>query len=242
MAKPKMITGSQIGTTVARLIDQHPHIKTQTGLAAATGIAQSTIGRIIRGESMPSADYAQRIASALGADVRTIYGETIAPAIAPISAPLKTWEHKTELPPGDFALLRKLTVKIDLIQGTQVAKISMDESSQTQVFRAAWIRRLGSPPDKLAYMIKAGQSMEPRIYEGDELAVDTSQQDIVDGHVYALWYNGGERVKRLYRLPSGGLRIKSDNASFDPVDVSPEHAANICILGRVVHISGGGGL
>jgi phage repressor protein C with HTH and peptisase S24 domain len=65
---------------------------------------------------------------------------------------------------------------------------------------------------------------------------------VQDGKVYALWYDGGERVKRLFRLPGGGLRIVSDNTRFPTVEVQPSEIEHVRVIGRVVHRSGTGGL
>lgn len=51
----------------------------------------------------------------------------------------------------------------------------------------------------------------------------------------------GERVKRLFRLPGGALRIKRDNPAFDSIDVPPGEIENVRVIGRVVHRSGTGG-
>ena len=84
--------------------------------------------------------------------------------------------------------------------------------------------------------------MEPRIQDGDALVVDQAQTQVVDGGVFALWYEGGERVKRLYRLPGGRLRITSDNPSYGPIELSAEETELVRIIGRVVHVAGQGGL
>lgn len=84
--------------------------------------------------------------------------------------------------------------------------------------------------------------MEERIQHGDALVVDTSQTDVMDGKVYALWYDGGERVKRLYRLPGGVLRIQSDNPKHPTIEVPASEMEHVRIIGRVVHVSGEGGL
>ncbi|WP_420796372.1 S24 family peptidase [Alicycliphilus denitrificans] len=69
-------------------------------------------------------------------------------------------------------------------------------------------------------------------------------QDGVAGalQIYALWYDGGERVKRLYRLPGGVLRIQSDNTKYPEIEVQPSEMEHIRIIGRIVHVAGEGGL
>jgi phage repressor protein C with HTH and peptisase S24 domain len=244
MAKPKIPSGSGIGEKIKRLMEEHPHIKTQTDLAGKTSIAQSTIGRIIRGESMPSADYLQRIASALEADVATILGDGNTSLQSALSRmrPLLTWEHPDDLPPGEFALVKRLAVKLSAGNGHEQVEVLLDQEKQPQAFRADWIRKMGLKPASLACLEATGHSMEPRIQDGDGLVIDRSQTDVQDGRVYALWYDGGERVKRLYRLPGGGLRIASDNPAFAPIDLQHDSLARITILGRVVHVAGEGGL
>lgn len=112
-----------------------------------------------------------------------------------------------------------------------------------QAFRADWIRSERLKPSKLACMTAKGDSMQPSIWDGDSLVVDTSASEVTDGKVYALWYEGGERVKRLYRLPGGGLRIKSDNPAFETIELgSASSLEHVRIVGRVVHRSGKGGL
>lgn len=244
MAKPKIDPGSTIGDNIARLMAEHPHVKTQTDLAAATGIGQSSIGRIIRKESMPSADFLQRIALALGSDVATLLGDSNQPLQSGIMGmrPILTWEHEEDLPPGEFALIRRVSVKLSAGNGHEHVDIELDQEKQPQAFRADWIRKMGLKPANLASMEASGNSMAPRIQHGDGLVIDLGQTEVQDGRVYALWYDGGERVKRLTRLPGGGLRIASDNPGYAPIDLHPEHLAHVRIIGRVVHVAGEGGL
>jgi phage repressor protein C with HTH and peptisase S24 domain len=126
--------------------------------------------------------------------------------------------------------------------GRNQVEIEFNEQ-QPQAFRAEWVRQQHLRPRKLAAMTARGNSMEPTIHDSDSLLVDTSQTEVIDGKVYALWYEGGERVKRLYRMPGGGLRIRSDNASEHPeIVLGADYAGHVRIIGRVVHRSGTGGL
>jgi phage repressor protein C with HTH and peptisase S24 domain len=240
MAKPKISDDAGIGEKIKRLMGSHPHIKTQTDLAGKTSIAQSTIGRIIRGESMPSAEYLRRIALALGVDIRELHDSNT--EIVTSLRPILTWEFDEELPPGEFALVRRLGVRLSAGNGHEHVQVFPDQERPPVAFRADWIRKMGLRPSSLASMTADGTSMEPRIQHGDAMVVNTAQKDVVDGKVYALWYDGGERVKRLYRLPGGGLRIASDNPAFAPIDLQHDSLEHVTILGRVVHVAGEGGL
>lgn len=157
--------------------------------------------------------------------------------------PIRAWEFEDELPPGEFVLVPRLDVQLSAGQGSGSSQVEIHfNEQQPQAFRAEWIRQQHLKPRKLAAMTASGDSMEPTIHDGDSLLIDTSRRDVIDGRVYALWYEGGERVKRLYRLPGGGLRIKSDNAAYGPIELGPEYLGHVRVIGRVVHRSGTGGL
>lgn len=164
------------------------------------------------------------------------------PARAPSLAPILAWEHEDELPPGEYVMVPRLEVKLSAGDGREQVQLEFNEA-QPQAFRADWLRGRKLKPKKLAAMTAQGNSMEPAIYDSDSLLVDTGQVDVQDGKVYALWYEGGERVKRLYRLPGGGLRIRSDNAAEHPeIVLGPEYHGHVRIIGRVVLRTGAGGL
>lgn len=164
-------------------------------------------------------------------------------------SPLRTWEHESDLPEGEYAFIPRLDVRLSAghgaEQGTLGLQLEIDfiKDQRPLAFRTDWIRRNHLRPNKLASMTASGDSGEPRIHDGDALVVDTSQCEIVDGRLYALWYDGGERVKRLYLLPGGGLLIRSDNeAKYPPLTLKAEQAESVRIIGRVVHVAGEGGL
>lgn len=155
--------------------------------------------------------------------------------------PILAWEHPDDLPEGDFVMIPRLDVHLSAGGGRDQVEIELTKD-MPQAFRTEWIRLQRLRPSKLAAMRASGESMEPTIHDGDSLLVDTGDTRVVDGKVYALWYDGGERVKRLSRLPGGGLRIESDNRRFSTVEVPPGELEHVRIIGRIVHRSGTGGL
>ncbi|MGC4366530.1 LexA family transcriptional regulator [Hydrogenophaga sp. R2] len=155
--------------------------------------------------------------------------------------PILAWEHEQDLPAGEFVMIPRLDVRLSAGNGHEQVEIEFTKA-MPQAFRAEWIREQKLKPSKLAAMTADGDSMEPAIFDGDSLLIDTSQTLVQDGRVYALWYDGGERVKRLFRLPGGGLRITSDNPQHPTIEVGAASIEHVRILGRVVHRSGRGGL
>lgn len=65
-----------VGKRLTALMERSPALGTQQKLASRTGIGQTTIGRIRRGEVNATADNIKRIADAFGVAVSYLYGET----------------------------------------------------------------------------------------------------------------------------------------------------------------------
>ncbi|MCF5279081.1 S24 family peptidase, partial [Pseudomonas syringae] len=59
-------------------------------------------------------------------------------------------------------------------------------------------------------------SMADKIQDGSILGVDRELTQVIDGEIYALEHGGILRVRYLYRLPNGGLRLRSHNDAEYP--------------------------
>ena len=64
-----------------------------------------------------------------------------------------------------------------------------------------------------------GNSMADKIQDGSLIGVDRGRVHVIDGEMYALEHDGMLRVKYLYRLPGGGLRLRSHNAGEYPDEI-----------------------
>ncbi len=82
----------------------------------------------------------------------------------------------------------------------------------------------------------SGTSMEPVIPNGSTVGIDKSRKTLKDGDIFALSHNNQLRVRILYRLPLGGLRMRSFNRDEYPdEEYSAERVKSeaIVIIGRV---------
>lgn len=154
---------------------------------------------------------------------------------------LLAWEHAEELPPGNFIAIPRMVVSRGAPPSRQEPEFEFVKD-RPRICDADWIRKMKLKPNALRVMYAEGDSMEPRIYEGDALVVDLSQRALVDGTVYALQYDEGERVKRLSRRPGGGLIIASDNPDYPTISLNGAEANEVRVIGRVVSTSGHKGL
>ena len=86
------------------------------------------------------------------------------------------------------------------------------EVSQTHGYRLDWIRKHSLRPEDLYVIEASGHSMEPGIRDGDVLLMNKADKEFQYGKVDVLSFpNEGLRIKRIYRLADGRIKISSDN-------------------------------
>ena len=98
-------------------------------------------------------------------------------------------------------------------------------------FHESSLRRKGINPKDVVCVSADGNSMEPVFPDGATLGVDTSQNHIKDGKIYAINHDGWLRTKILYRLPGNRIRIHSYNEEEHPDE--EVDASDIQVIGRV---------
>lgn len=101
-------------------------------------------------------------------------------------------------------------------------------------FAKSFLLNKGIQPEMAFSLTLLGNSMEPVLPEGSLVGVDSAITHIKDGDIYAINHAGGLRVKMIYRLPGGGLRLRSFNSEEWPDEYHSGVAAEqIKVLGRV---------
>ena len=153
--------------------------------------------------------------------------------------PIVTYESLEELPKESTVLITRIDVELSAGNGRETWYI---EEKEPLPFQADYIRDLDAKPKNLVAVKVNGDSMETRLFNKDTVVVDTADTRVpANGGVFALVYAGELLVKRLFRLPDGGLKIVSDNATrYAPVDVGPDQIEHVSIIGRVKYRSGTG--
>ncbi|SPZ08871.1 Cro/CI family transcriptional regulator [Pseudomonas aeruginosa] len=120
--------------------------------------------------------------------------------------------------------------EVELAAGT--GKTYIEETSRWKLrFGKYTLRRKGVQPENAVCVVVRGNSMEPILPDGSTVGVDRGATNIVDGKVYALKDDGMLRVKTLYRLPGGMVRLRSYNR--DEYSDEDRELESIEIIGRV---------
>lgn len=197
----------------------------QSRLAAAAGVSQGTIGNIESGARDGLVSLIA-IADALGVNYKWLaegkgckWRASEVPAVYLVDNP-------------DFPAIRRVQLKVQA--GVTGFSVQSDaEDAAPIVFRRQWFESNGYQPDRLVAVRVKGDSMEPRLFCGDTIVINTAQTTPVDGAVFAVNYEGEAIVKRLVR-DAGQWWLSSDN---------PDHAryprklanGDAIIIGEVVH-------
>lgn len=125
-------------------------------------------------------------------------------------------------------------VKFKLSAGVSGYAIELENGNGKPVFfREDWFSSNGYSPDKLFAVRVAGASMEPSLWDGDLVVINTADDNPQDGDAFALNYEGELVIKRL-RRDAGEWWAASDNA--DQRRFAPKRCTeDVKIIGRVVY-------
>jgi phage repressor protein C with HTH and peptisase S24 domain len=154
--------------------------------------------------------------------------------------PITTYDSLDELEPESTVLITRIDVALSAGSGNGEVEWYIEEREPLP-FESSYIRKLRAKPKNLVAIKVDGDSMEPRLFDGDTVVVDRADQRIpANGGVFALVYVKEMLVKRLFALPNGSISVVSDNTAHRSFDVPPEDVERISIIGRVKYRSGTG--
>ena len=196
---------------------------TQPGLAEKARVSPGTIGNLETGARKNPRELLA-IASALGVRpewLKTGRGDP---------SEQRGAINLTENP--DYPAVRRVRFKLSA-GASGFAVEYLDDDDAPIVFRRQWFDSNGYDPEKLFAVRVANGSMEPGLYHGDTVVVNTAQADPKDGVVFAVNYEGELVIKRLVR-DAGQWWLCSDNPDQHRYPRKVCHEGTF-IIGEVVH-------
>jgi phage repressor protein C with HTH and peptisase S24 domain len=126
--------------------------------------------------------------------------------------------------------------RIEVLAGTTTITFS-DEHAPPLSFRAECLKNMRLNVENLGIVYAKGDSMLPRIHDGDMLLVDTSAQSLSDAKIYVLRIGDDLHVKKIFRRTNSVI-IHSDNPAYPHESLTLTEAEHLSIIGRVVWLSG----
>ena len=210
---------------------------TQEGVATAAGVAQGTVANIESGirknprellaiakavnvhpEWLKSGRGPKELVTASGAD--QLDGVREPASIALTNNP-------------DYPSIRRVRFKLSAGCSGFSVEYAEDSYSVPFVFPKEWYEKHHYRPDALFAVGVANGSMEPGLFDGDTVVVNTADVTLKDGKVYAMNYEGELVIKRLVR-DAGQWWLASDNPD------QRRYPRKVCgddvfCVGRIVH-------
>lgn len=116
-------------------------------------------------------------------------------------------------------------------------KTAIEEQGRVRLkIGTAVLQQMDIDPANIICAEISGNSMNPVIPDGSTVGVDRGRSSVKDGDIFAISHNNQLRIRMLYRLPLGGLRMRSFNRDEHPDEeysADRIQAEDIKILGRV---------
>lgn len=115
------------------------------------------------------------------------------------------------------------------------ALVEAEETSGSYAFNLKWLARRGLKPSHLCVISVRGDSMEPRLADGDLILVDRAQRQIADGLAYVMRIDNDLIVKNIQRVRPGVIALLSANTLYPPRELDLENLGpDAEVIGRVV--------
>lgn len=191
---------------------------TQVELAAKLGISRSTVGMYETGGREPDFETMEAIADIFNVDMDYLMGRSQVERKHPITPP------SSEIPPG-FQPMPDMDV-VPL-----VGRIACG----TPITAEENVERMVCVPSKwhsTFTLTCEGSSMEPRIHDGDLVAI-RSQPEVENGEIAAVRIGEEATLKHVY-LHENFIELRPENPAFESIILSKEDMNTVVIEGKAV--------
>lgn len=215
--------------------------KSETGVTTATlrevaGVTNEMARRYTLGKAWPEHEKLVKIAKWLGVREGWLrYGELPMKPGANTTAELRP-DLETEEPQSKFANIPFLDIELAAGNGFYA---SQERTQDLIPISKDWIFENNLNEGALKAVTVRGDSMSPRIQDGDILLINTDDKKPKSGNVYAIAVDDELRVKRLLKRMDNNWIISSDNKSdlsFVDEVISHHNFEQLRIIGRAVKV------
>lgn len=214
-------------------------IGTRIEAARAGGISDDQLARIINGKSKPSFETVAGIAKAANIDLG--YFSDSGDAIALVEAK-SSHGHGLRSPATTYVPPiprgRDGTVQVPIYDARASAGpgafVDQDLVTGHMQLDSAWMREVaGANAARLVMTQAIGNSMEPTIFSGDRLLVETGEGPRFHGGIYVVVFGGDIMVKRYFRGSGASFTLHSDNPAGGAIEVNGDDQTECRLIGRV---------
>lgn len=207
----------------------------QTELARRVGVSQATIWKLVKEPSQGS-KHTHKIARELNTSAEYLMGELDDRGSGESPGPrnIVAAPVQTDLADEDDEIVE--IEELDLTFGMGGGSyLDLPVKAKPRKFTRGWLRLFTqAPPVRIKIAQGIGNSMAPTIQNADLVIIDTADRLVRMGdQIWAVAYGETGLIKRLRPMPSGGVKIMSDNPLIgDEVAYDGE----LHVVGKVVAV------
>lgn len=202
---------------------------TQQQLADAIGVSKTSVIYWEKDENIPKHESLILLAKTLNVTTEyLLYG----------FVNVEAWDSNTPLDDDEVEIPFFKDFSFACGSGS-IGEAIANETRKLRMSKAT-LRNLSITTENAVAATVVGDSMAPKILDGDTIHIDLGRKTIKDGKIFAVCIGGLFYCKRLYNLPFGGIRIVSDNSEeFPEIQLSADEAKDQCfqIIGWVWQVS-----
>lgn len=185
----------------------------QKSLSVQLGVSQQAVGKWETGRSSPDPDTLARLAALLGTSIDDLMGLA---SVAPAAAALRFFGGYEESPIPVVGTVR-----------AGFGALAFEEDYGVEYARV-------KDPASYFYLVVKGDSMEPRISDGD-LALVHRQPTLENGDLGVMVYGDeGEGTLKKYVLRGNAVVLQPFNPAYEPKVLRGEELDKLFIAGKVV--------
>lgn len=201
---------------------------------------RGAVGHYLTGRREPNIDQLKALAEKFELTLDELLGDAITGQHEQNPTPLETieclcnfdtWDNTTPLCDDEVEL--HFFSEVEMNAGAGRCEVQENKGKKLR-FAKSTLKKMGVSEHSAACVTVSGNSMEPVLPNGATIGIDTAKSTVKDGDIYAINHNGHLRVKILYKIPGGGLRLRSYNSDEWPDETYIGYVEDrIKILGRV---------
>ena len=185
----------------------------EEAFAKKLGIAKgkSVIESYERGESQPGAELLSVLCN-----LYQVHADWLLDGKGEKYLPVNTMDGLDHFLASDGELTMIPLVTARLTAGEGSFEVS-GETEQRYAFRTDWLSGKGRPLDMVLMRVD-GDSMEPRIADGDMVLIDQGKREAMPGKLFAVGIDDAISIKLIDSL-QGKLVLRSYNARYAPIEI-----------------------
>lgn len=218
-------------TRIAQIMREHGI--TQQALAQRLGVSRQAVA-LWQKSGRFSSNTLPRVAAALGVSPADLIGDDGEPGDARVVRVVSD----SPLRPG--------YVRVPVFDaagscGMQNGQVGSDLITGAVDLAERFIRSLAgvTSTKRLQVISSTGDSMAPTIESRALILIDTNQRQLIGDGVFCIRIDGELFIKRIQRIPGGGLTLLSDNPRYPSLALSRDALEQTEIIGRVVYAFNG---